>query len=357
VILESTAARFLAPYGAARDATPNLTALSRDAVLFESAYAAYPESIKGLFSMLCARRPLAGREASDLGAGATPCDALPARLAAEGYRTALLHSGRFAYLGMKTVVAARGFQRLEDGATVGGAFSSSFGVDEPATVQRLLAFVDGLRPDERFFALYMPIAGHHPYHAPGAGPRPFVERVPADAYANDLFVGDAAFGLLRDGLRARGLDDRTLYVVVGDHGEAFLEHEGNFAHSLFLYEENVRVPLLIAAPGLTRGTRRAPQLASAVDVAPTIVDLLGLPPSALHEGRSLLDPAPRLVTFFTDQGVPQAALREGCWKFIEDRESGRAQLFDLSADPGERQNVAAADAARVRRYRGCLASR
>lgn len=357
VILESTAARFLAPYGAARDATPNLTALSRDAVLFESAYAAYPESIKGLFSMLCARRPIPGREASQLGAGATACDALPARLAADGYRTALLHSGRFAYLGMKTVVADRGFQRLEDGASVGGAFSSSFGVDEPATVRRLLAFVDGLQPGERFFAVYMPIAGHHPYHAPGQGPRPFVERVPADAYANDLFVGDAAFGQLRDGLRARGLDDRTLYVVVGDHGEAFLEHEGNFAHSLFLYEENVRVPLLIAAPGLTRGTRRVPQLASAVDVAPTILDLLGLPPAARHEGRSLLDPAPRLVSFFTDQGVPQAAVREGRWKFIDDRESGRAQLFDLSADPGERRNLAAADPGRVRRYRACLASR
>jgi len=357
VILESTAARFLAPYGAARDATPNLTALSRDAVLFESAYAAYPESIKGLFSMLCARHPVPGREASELGAGSTACEALPARLAADGYRTALLHSGRFAYLGMKTVVADRGFQRLEDGATVGGAFSSSFGVDEPATVRRLLAFVDGVRPGERFFALYMPIAGHHPYHAPGQGPRPFVERVAADAYANDLFVGDAAFGLLRDGLRARGLDDRTLYVVVGDHGEAFLEHEGNFAHSLFLYEENVRVPLLIAAPGLTRGTRRAPQLASGVDVAPTILDLLGLPPAARHEGRSLLDPAPRLVSFFTDQGVPQAGLREGRWKFIDDRESGRAQLFDLSTDPGERQNLAAADPARVRRYRACLASR
>ncbi len=357
VILESTAARFLAPYGAAREATPNLTALSRDAVLFESAYAAYPESIKGLFSMLCARRPLPGREASELGAGATACDALPARLAADGYRTALLHSGRFAYLGMKTVVADRGFQRLEDGATVGGAFSSSFGVDEPATVRRLLSFVDALPTGERFFAVYMPIAGHHPYHAPGQGPRPFVERVPADAYANDLFVGDAAFGLLRDGLRARGLDERTLYVVVGDHGEAFLEHEGNFAHSLFLYEENVRVPLLIAAPGLTRGPRRAPQLASAVDVAPTILDLLDLPAAPLHEGRSLLQPVPRLVTFFTDQGVPQAALREGRWKFIEDRESGRAQLFDLSADPGERRNLAAADPARVRRYRACLASR
>ncbi|MBC8133999.1 MAG: sulfatase [Deltaproteobacteria bacterium] len=355
IILESTAARFLTAYGARREVTPNLTALARDAVLFQHAYAAYPESIKGLFSMLCARAPIAGGQAAAWGAGSTACDALPAGLADAGYKTALLHAGRFAYLGMNAVVRDRGFHVLEDGASIGGAFSSSFGVDEPATVRRLLAFVDGLQPSEKFFAVYMPIAGHHPYHAPGDGARPFAEDTPADAYANDLFVGDAAIGLLRDGLVRRGLDARTLYVVVGDHGEAFFEHEGNFIHSLFLYEENVRVPFLIAAPGLMRGTRRAPQLASALDVAPTILDLLGLPPRAGHQGRSLLPPVPRLVTFFTDQGVPQAAVREGRWKMIDDRESGRAQLFDLDADPDERTNLAVAHPDRIRRYRACLA--
>jgi phosphoglycerol transferase MdoB-like AlkP superfamily enzyme len=365
VILESTGARFLTPYGAAREVTPNLAALAREALLFEHAYAAYPESIKGLFSMLCGRAPPPGRTAAELAAGRVACDALPRALAEAGYRTGLFHSGRFAYLGMNAVVRARGFDRLEDGASIGGAFSSSFGVDDPSTVRKLLAFVDAVPPGQPtdrpfarpFFAVYMPIAGHHPYHAPGRGPRPFVERSVADAYANDLFAGDAAFGLLRDGLRRRGLDDRTLYVVVGDHGEAFLEHEGNFAHSLFLYEENVRVPFLVAAPGLLGAARRAPQIASLVDVAPTVLALLGLPPSALHEGRSLLIPEPRLQTFFTDQAVPQAALRDGRWKMIEDLATARAQLYDLGADPGERVDVAQLEPERVRRYRECLEAR
>jgi lipoteichoic acid synthase len=354
VILESTAARFLTPYGATREVTPHLSALSHQAIVFDAAYAAYPESVKGLFSMLCARPPLPRREAAQHAQDRVSCDGLPSILSRAGYRTALLHSGRFAYLGMQAIIRDRGFHRLEDGATIGGAFSSSFGVDEESTVRRLLKFVDALGPGERFFAVYMPIAGHHPYHAPGVGPRPFPEHGPVDAYANDLYAGDAAFGLLRAGLRERGLDERTLYVVVGDHGEAFFEHEGNFAHSLFLYEENVRVPFWIAAPGLWAEQHRAPQLASLIDVVPTVVDLLGLDPSPRHEGRSLLEPVPRTVRFFTDQGVWRSGLRDGRWKVIEERDSGRAQLFDLITDPHEQNDLAATEPERLHQYRACL---
>jgi sulfatase-like protein len=371
IILESTAARFLTPYGASREVTPNLAALARDALVFDDAYAAYPESIKGLFSMLCARPPLAGREAAQHAQGRTPCTPLPAMLRAAGYRTGLFHSGRFVYLGMREVVANRGFDALEDGASIGGTFRSSFGVDEASTVRKLLAFVDGLPAGAPFFAVYSPIAGHHPYHAPGDGPRPFPEHTPTDAYANDLFAGDAAFGLLRGGMARRGLDDRTLYVVVGDHGEAFFEHEGNFAHTLFLYEENVRVPFIVAAPGAWRGVRRAPQLASLIDVAPTLLDLLGLRDrpispspggrgddgrSDVDGGRSLLDPRPRLVRFFTDQGLTQSALRDGRWKLIAEQASGRTRLYDLARDPGERHDVADAEPGRTARYSACLAA-
>jgi arylsulfatase A-like enzyme len=168
-------------------------------------------------------------------------------------------------------------------------------------------------------------------------------------------VADDAFGLLRAGLQARGLDQRTLYLVIGDHGEAFREHPGNVAHALFLYEENVRVPLLVAAPGQWRGQRRVPGLASLIDLAPTTLALAGLPVPPGYAGRSLLDGQGRLVPFFTEQGVRRAGLRDGRWKLILDQDSGRAQLFDLGLDPAERSDRAAAYPERVRRYRACLA--
>lgn len=365
IILESTAARHLTLYGGARETTPFLSALAQDAVIFEHAYAAYPESIKGLFSMLCAHRPAAHTTADRYAAGRHPCASVVQAMGDAGYRTGLFHSGRFAYLGMESVVRQRGFDDLNDAATIGGPHASSFGVDDVSTVQKLLAFVDASADadaaagsaERPFFALYMPIAGHHPYRAPGDGPRPFAERSLTDRYHNDLYAGDAALGLLRKGLQARGLDRRTLYVVVGDHGEAFHEHEGNFAHTLFLYEENLRVPLLFAAPGRFEGTRRARQLASTVDVAPTLLAMLGLPVPGQYQGRSLLEPRAGIVPFFTDQGLWQIGLRDGPWKFIHDVDAGRSQLFDLGTDPGERRNLASLFPDRAARYLAYLGHR
>ena len=93
VILESTGARHLGLYGGTPDPAPNLTALARRSILFERAYAVYPESIKGLFATLCSRYP-AFDTPPELYAE-VPCVSLPATLASAGYRTALFHSGRF----------------------------------------------------------------------------------------------------------------------------------------------------------------------------------------------------------------------------------------------------------------------
>jgi phosphoglycerol transferase MdoB-like AlkP superfamily enzyme len=359
VILESTGARhlpFLAAAPAPGDAAavaPHLTALAQDALVFDRAYAAYPESIKGLFSMLCSRTPPPDSEASDYVAGRLPCTPIADRLRAAGYRTGLFHSGRFAYLGMAAVVGDRGFDTLADAAVIPSRFTSSFGVDDAATADALLRFVDRA-PEQRFFAVFMPIAGHHPYHAPGSGVRPFAETSLAAEHRNDVFVADQAFGRLRAGLAARGLDERTLYVVVGDHGEAFREHAGNVAHALYLYEENVHVPFFAAAPGLWHGRQHAPQAVSLLDLAPTTLALASVAASDVIEGRSALDPRPRVVRFFTEQAVRRAGLLDGERKLLIDEDAGRAQLFDLAHDPDERRDLAADATAWIAERRSCL---
>jgi lipoteichoic acid synthase len=361
VILESTGARALPAYGAPRDVTPHLSALASRAVVFENAYAAYPESIKGFFSMICGRAPPPGAEASDYRRARVPCTPAAEAFARAGLRTGLFHSGWFAYLGMEAVVRERGFDTLVDAGGIDSPHRSSFGVDDRATARRLLAFVDAVPREKRFFAVFMPTAGHHPYHAPGDVPRPLPERNDHDAYLNDVRVADDAFGVLRDGLVARGLDAETVYVVVGDHGEAFREHPGNVAHALFLYEENVRVPFFFAAPGAIGAQIRAPQLASLIDLTPTTLALAGLlsdpARKALYEGRSLLVPgAPRVARFFTEQGVRRFALRDGRWKIIADADAGRAEVYDLLADAEERHPLGGepTGAGVAKRYRECL---
>ncbi len=347
VHLESTGARFLRPYGAADDPMPNLTALAREAVLFENACTTYPETIKSFFATQRALHP-----ALDTSAEAyehAPAPPLAALLGQGGYRTGFFHSGRFMYLGMDAVVRGCGYDTAEDAGGIGGDRESSFGIDEPSAVRRILRWVDDLPPGRPFLVSYLPIAGHHPYLTPAPGP--FPEAEDTGRYRNALHYADAALGQLLDGLRRRGLYDNTLFLIFGDHGEAFGEHAGNYGHTLFLYEENVRVPYLIAAPGLIREEVRVGRIASLVDTAPTVLDLLGLPVPPSYQGASLLEGQSRMALFCTDYALGLLGLRDGRWKLLHELESGRSRLYDLHADAGERHDLSAEFPERAEAYR------
>jgi hypothetical protein len=347
ITLESTGARYLRSYGAGDDPMPTLTALAQTAVQFDAAYAVYPESIKGLFSVLCSRPP-----AMDVTAAAhaqAACTPVPAVLGRHGYQTALFHSGRFGYLGMQDILARQGFHTADDAGAIGGEVESSFGVDEPSTVAHLLSWID--RRDRRrpFLISYMPIAGHHPYDTPGRGP--FAGEGELSAYKNALRYGDESISTLLAGLRTRGLERDTLFVVFGDHGEAFGQHDGNFGHTFFAFDENVRVPLLFVLPGVTTSPLRTARVASLVDIAPTMLALLGIAPPSSFEGSGLLRGADEMAFFFTDYALGWAGLRDGCWKYLLEVEADRSQLFDVCHDAEERTSVASRESARVTAYR------
>src|SRR5262245_14217740 len=308
IALESTGAEYLRPYGASLDPMPNFSELARTSLIFEDAYAVYPESIKALFTILCSRYPAMDTETESYARITTP--SLASLLKADGYRTALFHSGRFMYLGMKAVIENRGFEVLEDAGAIGGNHESSFGVDEPSTVRRALAWIDSLPRGERFFLTYLPIAGHHPYETPEPGP--FPERSEPDRYLNALHYADASLGALLRGLRDRGLDRNTGFIFFGDHGEAFGQPDGTFAHSLVIYHENVHVPYVIVAPGLIKERLTIRRAVSLIDIAPTILDLLGLDIPPNYEGSSMLDPTPRMSLFFTDYSLGFLGLYDAC---------------------------------------------
>jgi sulfatase-like protein len=351
VSLESTAARYLGVYGAASDVAPNLSELSRSAIVFESAYAVYPESIKGLFSILCSVSPAMDTAAESY--GGVPCHSVAAVLDEHGYRTALFHSGRFAYLGMNAVIRNRGYGVLADAGDVGGRHDSSFGIDEPSTIASILSWIDAGPAARPFFVTYLPIAGHHPYETPDRGP--FPDRDEFGRYRNALHYGDAALGALRRELQARGLDRNTVWIVLGDHGEAFGQHEGNYGHTFQLYDENVRVPFLISAPGLLSHSIRARRIVSLLDTAPTVLDVLGLPIPRAYQGYSMLEGRSRMALFFTDYSLALVGLRDGPRKFIHDIRSGRSRWFDIENDPDETVDLSARYTGESRQYAETLA--
>src|SRR5437016_10603440 len=98
---------------------PNLSTLGQRALIFENAYAVYPESIKGLFSVLCSTYPAFDSRPEEY--ANLECRSVASVLGDAGYRTAMFHSGRFGYLGMESITRHRGYQTLEDAADIAGS--------------------------------------------------------------------------------------------------------------------------------------------------------------------------------------------------------------------------------------------
>jgi arylsulfatase A-like enzyme len=158
-------------------------------------------------------------------------------------------------------------------------------------------------------------------------------------YDAQILSMDEAFGSLIAFLKHRGIYDTTAIIFTSDHGEEFGEHGKVGWHSHTLFDELVRVPLLVHLPGGAHGGATVPQQVRSIDIAPTILRLYGLPPSPHFEGRDLLslvagtrEPA-RLAISNLDGGSI-ASLRSPRWKLIG------AHLFDLTADRGETHDVA-----------------
>ena len=150
--------------------------------------------------------------------------------------------------------------------------------------------------------------------------------------------------------RVRGLEQNTVWIVLGDHGEAFGQHEGNYGHTFQLHEENVHVPFLIAMPGQAARQIRSRKVVSLIDTAPTVLALAGLPAPPDYQGGSMLDPAPRMALFFADYSLGMLGLRDGSSKFIYEMDSGRFRLFNLESDRGEKTNLAAGNSEQAAWY-------
>jgi arylsulfatase A-like enzyme len=181
----------------------------------------------------------------------------------------------------------------------------------------------------------------------------------SDMYDAELrFADDTLRDLFHD-LDAMGFLDESLVVVISDHGEEFREH-GELSHRDTLYEEILRVPLLIAGTGI-EGGRVDDRMASLVDVTPTILARLGLTPSARQDGRDLLAPASAEEdpAVFAQFGARRYAVRTRRWKLIDTlAPEPRVELYDLEADPRELDDAAAREPeivaalrARIERWR------
>ncbi len=353
VTLDTTRADALGAYGQPRDVTPRIDALASEGLLFEQVVSSSPSTLPSHASLFTGQQPYAHGVRAN--AGYVLADAhltLAEVLREHGWKTgaevAATVLGRFQRLD-------QGFEHYRDPSARGqGRDGAPLTRPGPDVTRHGVGFMRENR-DRPFFLWLHYYDPHQPFTPP---PR-FARALPDDPYLAEVRFVDHQVGTLVDEIRLLGLADQTLLVVTSDHGEGLDEHDEQ-THTFFVYDSTMRVPLLFWGPGRVRAGRVA-SLVRLVDVAPTLLDLLGLPPLPGAQGVSLrpLFEDPRADLALTGYGESFAPLalfgcdplrfvRSGSWKYIHKLEP---ELFDLAQDPGELSNLAAAEPERVSRLR------
>jgi arylsulfatase A-like enzyme len=343
VVLESTAVREMQLTGGPVPNTPTLVRLSGRSVFWTSHYTHTPNSMHALYQLLGGNHTAPGGEPITETRPRIDCRSLSELLVGYGYRAGLFHSGRFSSFRKERFFVDRGYEVLHDAASMPGRSQheqGSWGIREEPTVDALLAWIRGLGPGQPFFATYIPVHPHHPYKTPPGIPTAFPGEIAVERYRNAVHYVDQMVARLVAGLERLGVGDRTLVVIVGDHGEGFGEHPGNRTHGSKLYQEQVRSFVLWYAPGALERGHVDDRLFGHVDVMPTLLDLLGAEKPEQHPGVSALSGARRpMIPLYTGHGRPLAGLVDGRWKFILNRESDVSELYDLQDDPDETQSL------------------
>jgi len=367
VSLDTLRADHVGAYGYGRPTTPALDRLAASGILFEQVVAPFPSTTASHMTMLTSLEPCTHQVLTPASVLAEAIPTVTERLAAHGYATvAITEDG--------LIKGDRGFERGFD----------SYRDLLPAPEAPLGRFDQGLALArawlERhaglpFFMFLHTYQVHVPYKVPphyqglfplepGASP----ERQQEAEYDAGLRHADDLFRSFLDFLDEHDLLSETVLIVTSDHGTEFGEH-GGIGHARGVYEEHVRVPLIVHHPTLA-GPRRVAAQVGLIDLAPTMLELAGDRPPATFAGTSLLPwlrdgASPPRAALFAEQlwGPRQTLLRTPRHAWLQ--KSTGLELYDLGSDPTQQRDIAAEapelaaeGARRIQRFRAdCLTRR
>lgn len=356
VTFDTTRADHIGAYGYAGAHTPVVDRLAAEGTLFENAYSSIPLTAPSHSTILTGKYPPAhGVRDNGLFVLEPAQQTLAEILQAQGYRTGAAIGGfpLVARYGLN-----QGFEFYDDALTpksdnvLGGAAAPAkrtvVGFEERKAARVNEAAFGWLdRSKGRPFFLWV---HYYDPHQPNEPPVPYDQEFADRPYDGEIAYADESLGTLLDKLKRDGLYDDTLVVMTADHGEGLREHD-ELSHSYLLYDSTLHVPLVMRGPGVG-AARKVPGRVRLVDVAPTVLDALGLSVPADMQGRSLkpllAGPLAARVdrTHYAETLSPRLsqnwgelrALYEGDWKYVH---GPRPELYDLAADPKELHDLAA----------------
>jgi arylsulfatase A-like enzyme len=376
LIVESMRADQLRVYGANRDVMPTTNELASESRVFLNAYTQASHTDYATVTPFSSHFPLRSKTSYAYPEKLSyPRVLIYDVLKALGYHTAIFSSSNEYWSGMINYIKTENLDRLFHAATFKGPTyvmqgdagfadwtretKNAGSVDDRYTVAEAIQWIEGIK-SEPFFAAINFQSSHLPYMVPHDFQRRFGPEkldftirfahfprdkvsIVKDVYADSLAYVDFQIAKLFQFLKSNGLWENTVIVLTGDHGQAFYEH--NFAsHASEIFNEVMKVPLLVRAPGLKSGVED--RLAQHVDIAPSILGLLGLPAHPSFQGIDLFNsvPDPKHSAYMlvqTPLAYQYGIVRSGL-KLIYDEREQRYSLFDLTTDPGETIDIAAA---------------
>jgi arylsulfatase A-like enzyme len=370
VQVESLRSDQLRIYGGTRDVMPAVDALARESRVFTNAYVQASHSNYEDLVPLSSQYPLRSAQMYEYPPNPTyPRVLIYDVFKALGYKTAIFSSQNERWGGMLNFHRASSLDRFFHAETFDGPTQAPWGdlgfaewvketkgagsVDDKYTIQEATKWLDTVGTGSPFF-LHMNLQSSHlPYVVPDDYRYRFSPKTldfaimwgkfPIDKidivkgrYADSLFYEDMQIARLFDYLKSHGLWDNTLIVIGGDNGEAFYEH-GFAAHASSLFNEVMKVPMIIRAPGLQPGLDARP--AMFLDVPPSVFDLMGLPAHPGFQGISLFEPNPdpnrSIYMIVQTPAAFQSAIVRSGFKLLYSEWDGRNYLYDLVNDPAE----------------------
>ena len=370
VSVDTTRADHLGCYGHPVIKTPNIDAFAKEGTLFAQCISSAPLTLPSHATMLTGSYQFVhgARDNGSFTLG-DENETLAETLAAEGFTThaevaapVLNHTYRldqgfmvYGDLLNRDPLAVRADDESEDERPPGQRMPASY-ITRPAEdiTQHGVEFLR-TSGSERFFLFLHYFDPHLPHTAPTR----FAERY-QDPYLAEIAYFDEQFGVLLDELRAQHLEESTLVILTSDHGEGRGQH-GEPTHSFFLYDTTLHVPLILRAPGRVPAQSVSLSQVGLVDIAATVLDFLGLPPTPQMQGVSLL---PLMSSSTANAGhavysetlagqfifgyAALRSLRADGWKYIH---APTPELYDLRADARELFNLAAGEPQRVAQMR------
>ena len=333
ISVDTLRADHLPAYGYRAVETPSIDALRRDAVLYENAYTHVPLTVPSHAVLLTGLLPYQNGVRDNAGFRLAPSiETLASALKVRGYATGAAVSS-FALRRDRGLAA--GFDFYDDEVS-----DERPGTDTAARLERWIDSSAG-RPVFAFLHLYEP-------HAPYSPPEPFRSRYAARPYDGEIAAADAAVGGFLEFLKKRGLYSRALILFVSDHGEGLNDH-GEEEHGVFLYREEIRVPLLIKRPAAANAGQSVAAPVGLVDVFPSVAQEAGFPVPPGRPGIPLFSarglPGDGSRRIYSETLYPRlqlgwsdlASLTDGRYQYIQ---APRAELYDVAADPGEKNDLA-----------------